>query len=372
MASINRAVQWAINIANDDTHGYDQTSRLGPDYDCSSFVCTALNQAGFNIAPYNTTSTMLQSLISIGFRVVQAPFKKGDIHLAVGHHTAMQINSTQLVQASENEHGTATGGQTGDQTGREIWITNYYDYPWDYHLRYENGDEPSYDFVHYISYNWSTVLTQEEIDNNILATYERMSAYGWGIGAIVGMCACMMVGTNINPGSYIGASSSFNFPYYDGRVGMLNVEDMLDSSSTNPNPLMYHAQQEGRDWYDGDFQCWLATKANDIAYTSMGLGQGARWGWKEATNDPQDLSTLYPSVPFAEYVTHDGSDWSSDVLYWYYCFETHYFDPYNVQSVIPPRHNAGQYAYDLITQYAPKPVKKRKGMPIWMMLRYSI
>ena len=35
------AVQWAIMMANDQSHGYDQGSRWGPDYDCSSFVISA-------------------------------------------------------------------------------------------------------------------------------------------------------------------------------------------------------------------------------------------------------------------------------------------------------------------------------------------
>ena len=46
----------------------------------------------------------------------------------------------QLVQASINEYGTVTGGQTGDQTGREIYTRGYYNYPWDCVLRYSGGD----------------------------------------------------------------------------------------------------------------------------------------------------------------------------------------------------------------------------------------
>jgi hypothetical protein len=39
---------------------------------------------------------------------------------------------------SINEKGTATGGKTGDQTGKEIYIHNYYEYSggWARHLRY--------------------------------------------------------------------------------------------------------------------------------------------------------------------------------------------------------------------------------------------
>ena len=40
-ATIDQVVQWAIDTANDDTHGYSQAQdrRWGtPDYDCASFV----------------------------------------------------------------------------------------------------------------------------------------------------------------------------------------------------------------------------------------------------------------------------------------------------------------------------------------------
>lgn len=55
-------------------------------------------------------------------------------------HTAMSIGNGQVVQASQNELGGATGGQSGDQTGREIWCTNYYNFPWNYVLRLSHSE----------------------------------------------------------------------------------------------------------------------------------------------------------------------------------------------------------------------------------------
>ena len=43
---IKKALKWMRDIANDDTHGYDQTHRNGPNYDCSSAVITAYKNAG--------------------------------------------------------------------------------------------------------------------------------------------------------------------------------------------------------------------------------------------------------------------------------------------------------------------------------------
>ncbi len=142
-AGIDKAIKWAVGIANDNRHGYDQKHRTGPDYDCSSLVTTALKKAGFNI-PIGTTSTMYGSLTSAGFKNVTSSvsvgsgngMKKGDVLLKPGEHTAMYIGDKRIVHASINELGKTLGGKTGDQTGKEICTKGYYNYPWTYVLRY--------------------------------------------------------------------------------------------------------------------------------------------------------------------------------------------------------------------------------------------
>ena len=137
--SIEKAVSFMEKIAKDNSHGYDQAHRNGPDYDCSSLVSKALNEGGFNVKLGSTTSTLYQQLKDEGFKEVQKPWKRGDIHLSVGHHVVMSTDANNIVHASINEKGTATGGKTGDQTGREICVRTYYEHPtgWDHHLRYE-------------------------------------------------------------------------------------------------------------------------------------------------------------------------------------------------------------------------------------------
>ena len=138
MPNIMKAVKFMIYTANDDTHGYDQTHRNGPNYDCSSLVGTALHEAGFDVSPYSWTGNLEAQLRAAGFVDCKAPWLAGDIHLNTQSHVVMSINNTQIVQASINEKGTVTGGQTGDQTGNEICIRDYYEYSggWDVHLRY--------------------------------------------------------------------------------------------------------------------------------------------------------------------------------------------------------------------------------------------
>ena len=143
---IEKALRWAVGIANDNSHGYDQAHRTGPDYDCSSLVTTALKNAGFKIG-IGSTSTMFGQLTSAGFKNVNGSvnkgnasgMKRGDILLTPGRHTAMYLGNGQIVHASINEFGRITGGKPGDQTGREICVKKYYNYPWSYVMRYAKG-----------------------------------------------------------------------------------------------------------------------------------------------------------------------------------------------------------------------------------------
>ena len=148
MGVIESAVTYARSIAEDDSHGYDQSSRWGPDYDCSSFVISAFKKAGVPLG-CTYTGNMRGDMLRRGFEDVTgsvdlntgAGLERGDVLLNHVHHTALYIGGGQIVQASVNELGGVTGGQTGDQTGREISTRGYYNYPWDCVLRYA-GAEP--------------------------------------------------------------------------------------------------------------------------------------------------------------------------------------------------------------------------------------
>ena len=146
MSKVENAVQWAINIANDNTHGYDQAHRWSPDYDCSTLVISAFEQSGIKVKTKGATYTgnMLTAFKAVGFKDVTAQctlsngkgMKRGDVLLKPNSHTAIYVGEGKIVHASINEKGKTTGGKTGDQTGKEICVTSYYNKPWTYVLRY--------------------------------------------------------------------------------------------------------------------------------------------------------------------------------------------------------------------------------------------
>lgn len=146
MSKIETYVQNAINIANDNTHGYSQVNRWGKDYDCSSLVIIVVESAGIPVkskggATY--TGNMLSAFKKCGFTDVTssvnlatgAGLVRGDILLNRTHHTEIYIGNGKNVGAHMSETGGVTG-RPGDQTGKEICTNAYYNYPWTNVLRY--------------------------------------------------------------------------------------------------------------------------------------------------------------------------------------------------------------------------------------------
>ena len=154
-------VDQALHYAEDDSHGYSQkppSGRWGPDYDCSSLLYQAANDAGYPVGTGSDkvrfTGTMLKDFEKAGFQIL--PFANvgisdleiGDILLNLALHAEVYVGNGESVGATGSETGGFVG-EAGDQTGREIEkhpVTTF-DKEWDYILRppadkkKEEGDE---------------------------------------------------------------------------------------------------------------------------------------------------------------------------------------------------------------------------------------
>ena len=145
MGVIEDAVAWAIETANDQSHGYSQADRWGPDYDCSSFVISAFEQAGVSLreAGASYTGNMRGPMIACGFVDVTYAIgldsgyglQPGDVLLNYSAHTCLAIGGGKVANCRTDEGHP----QSGDQSGNEIRIQSYWNFPWNCVLRYKGS-----------------------------------------------------------------------------------------------------------------------------------------------------------------------------------------------------------------------------------------
>ena len=227
MSKIDIAVAWAIAIANDAGHGYDQQNRWGPDYDCSSYVITAWKQAGLPLS-CTYTGNMYADFAVLGFTDVTAAvnlttgagLERGDVLLNKANHTAMYTGNGQIVQASINEKGTVTGGTPGDQTGKEICTRSYYNYPWDCVLRYTE-----------------TVSTPESPATESKQKTERTDTYTVNAGDTLWGIADKLLGDGSRYGEIITANGLTSDMIHPGQALKIPNAEYKTVSVTLPTAL---------------------------------------------------------------------------------------------------------------------------------------
>lgn len=168
MDRANVAATLHEHLCTHDWHGYSQSARWGDgegtcdvscegrtwqvqqgDRDCSSSVIecwqVALQGSAYEGRLDNATYTgnMRSVFVNSGlfeWKPMSFIAQRGDIYLNEANHTAMCQSAVpdMLSEFSINEFGGITGGQVGDQTGRESSVHGYYDFPWNGILHY-NG-----------------------------------------------------------------------------------------------------------------------------------------------------------------------------------------------------------------------------------------
>ena len=134
---IDKAVAWAIQIANDDSHKY-VLGGWGPHYDCASFVITAYENAGVPVKSKGGATycpNMKNAFLKCGFKDVTSSVNlsngqgmlKGDVLLNESAHTALvRADGGSIVHASNPSLG--------------ICERSYYNKPWNCVLRYAGSE----------------------------------------------------------------------------------------------------------------------------------------------------------------------------------------------------------------------------------------
>lgn len=132
-SSIDKVVQWAIDTANDDTHGYSQAydRRWGtPDYDCASFVICAYRSVGFKLSNAAHCGNIKDEFMKEGFQWIpntqidmstSAQLKPGDVLLRISGHTEIYIGDNKQCGA----HDDYDGNVRGDTYGNEVCPYTY-------------------------------------------------------------------------------------------------------------------------------------------------------------------------------------------------------------------------------------------------------
>lgn len=126
-SSVEKAVQWAISIANNNYYGYHYGARHGnhrcsqtfcnnEDFDCSSLVCSAFKAAGFSFGMLST-SNMKSNLSKAGFTFHSGTsgVQRGDILWREGH-TGICVGKNQVVHACYNYNNKKGGNGGGMMT----------------------------------------------------------------------------------------------------------------------------------------------------------------------------------------------------------------------------------------------------------------
>ena len=235
---VEKAIAWAVETANDNSHGYSQQSRWGPDYDCSSFVITAFQNAGVDTGSATYTGNMRSQFTQNGFEWIPwsqiggvGNLQRGDILLNEVSHTEIYLGNNQNVGA----HSNRGYPQTGDQTGTEVSVSGYYYHPWDGVLRYtySNGCTCSESYA-----------GEYEVTTSSLPLTIR-SGHGSGYSSL----GTMPKGAHV----YVSKSDgSWAHVEYEGIYGYASMQ-YLTKINVNPKPSGYQISAESSSIYSCEY-----------------------------------------------------------------------------------------------------------------------
>lgn len=270
------ALQWAIQTAEDDSHGYSQSNRWGnPDYDCSSFVISALRNAGIPTLNAETTRNLKANLtagdftwIPRGSRALSNTdwLERGDILLSNGH-TEIYLGNRKTV-AAHQDYGYP---RSGDQNGKEISVGNYwYDSSygnWQGVLRYNSG-------------------VTDDCTEDYAGNYEVISDVNFrtGHGTWSGILEVIPAGTVVTVTKADGTWAHVNYQGRDGFCSMklLELLELFQETDGIPERI------------PGDVNSDAVLNAEDLRIVQDWLlGIGSLPAWQNADLDQDGKITIF-------------------------------------------------------------------------------
>ena len=276
MGVIDKAVSWAVDIANDDSYKYVWGGWGASDggYDCGHFVITAYKQAGIDTGA-SYTGDMYSCFTAKGFQDVTsscnlstgAGMKKGDVLLNTANHAAMvQIDDGTTVEARAKSYGIVAN-------------VAYRNYPWDFVLRYPERASESSPGVslspkatitvpeglgkYYTYMRWDAITNMDTEQGRLIKTAGK-NYDSEGYGRVGDRYALAMTSTFGSIGDYVDVYMS------NGRIihGIIADEKSQEYTAWDHNPA--------NKWGHNDGQCIVEWVTN----------------WRNHDNPPSDGTVL--------------------------------------------------------------------------------
>ena len=220
------AARWMEALAADNSHGYSQANRWGPNYDCSSSVITAYEQAGVPVKTNGATYTgnMRAVFLRCGFKDVTAQVDlntgagllRSDVLLyhigGTSGHTAMYVGNGKIAHARGQSYGSPA---SGDQ-GSEIAVTSYTRSKWQYVLRYTGSAT--------VEAPTATPITIRVVDTATKMPELKIGSTGAAVAVLQGILTLFgAVGSNdkaLTIDGDFGANTAYALKAYQTAVGL--------------------------------------------------------------------------------------------------------------------------------------------------------
>ncbi len=278
-STIDKVVQWAIDTANDDTHGYSQAydRRWGtPDYDCASFVISAYRSVGFKLTYAAHCSNIKEEFMKEGFEWIPNTeidlstskyLKPGDVLLRIAGHTEIYIGNNQQCGA----HDDYDGNVRGDTYGNEVCAYTYSNRSnWSGILRYP-ADKPldigTNFYATIVNNNTGKALTNMSDENcenrnvtaqnltgekNQIWKFERRSNGTYKITSVWNGLVLDVTGSGTTAGTNVSAYFSNDKPAQQwnvyGEEGKYRFKPMCNELALEVNPTTGNARM----WTDNN------------------------------------------------------------------------------------------------------------------------